>query len=863
MSSADDRPKLPPSELDALLREHGVEGDLAERLRALLSEGPSASAERSSTRSRSMPPTRDGRSIADERGPAAGRRSFERIGEQITQPARPTVIADDAQDGVPTAPRALPIPAEAVPPGADAGDLVLLHLIAEGGMGEVHRARDRTLGRDLAVKVLHEHLSGTQRMRDRFLDEAQITAQLSHPSIPPVHALGTLPDGRPYFAMKEVHGRTLSDLVADGSVTEQRRLEIFQRVCEAVAYAHARGVIHCDLKPLNIMVGAFGEVLVMDWGVARLVTPVRESMTPEPPVSTVASTMQTGWDVAGTPAYMPPEQALGEGHRLGPACDVYALGVMLYELLAGERPYQGGVPQLLFLASQGNVPALPRREGSGVDESLDRIIGKAMRPDPVDRYLDAGLLGEEIARWREGAMRREKALAIVKGASRALFEARPMRAQARELSRDAKQQLNQIPIDAEPEERRDAWRLSDVSRALEHEADLRLTEIEHKLEAALVHAPGLAEPRTLLAELALERHREAERRRAWDEAARHEVALRVHDVGTHAAYLAGRGRVTLASAAPAIAELLRYEPRDRRLVLEPVSTLGHTPLVDVELPIGSYAVELHAEGHDVVRVPFAIERERHVVFARPGASEPTPVVLPRADQIAMDERYVPPGWLVLGEPDESAEPIWVEGFVIQAFPVTMRALASFLATESGAPHRLGTIRDGLGLARADWPAVGLSWDGAQAYARWLARETGQSWRLPYEIEWERAARGADGRFFPWGDEPEASFAHLRAQGRTPDRPVAVHAHPHDVSPFGVRGLAGNVRDWCADASVASSRAEEARIAEGRTPSSGLSRRVVRGGSYRLSLDAARTTSRAALPAAKGFADVGLRLVRAL
>ncbi|MBX7191105.1 MAG: SUMF1/EgtB/PvdO family nonheme iron enzyme [Sandaracinaceae bacterium] len=862
MSSAGDRKNLPRSELDVLLGEHGVEGELAERLRALLS--PEEPAERSSLRERAsggLPPTRDGRAIAHELA-AATKKGALHIGEQVTQPARRAAREetdeDSLADGTPTAPA--PIVREPLRITTGNETLVPVHLIAEGGMGEVHRARDGALGRDLAMKILHEHLAGTKRMRERFLDEAQITAQLSHPSIPPVHALGTLPDGRPYFTMKEVHGRTLADLVAEGSLSEQRRLEIFQRVCEAVSYAHARGVIHCDLKPLNVMVGAFGEVLVMDWGVARLVSPTRQSATPEPPVSTTASGTVTAWDVAGTPAYMPPEQALGEADRIGPACDVYALGVMLFEVLAGERPYQGGVPQLLFLASQGQVPPLPRREGSAVDEALDRIVATAMRPDPAARHADAGVLAEEVARWREGAMRREKALSIVAAATRSLAEVQPMRAQARSLARDARALLGQLPIDAEPEERREAWRLSDIARALDHEAELKLTEIEHELEAALVHAPGLAEPRTLLADLALERHRDAERRRAWDEAARHEVALRAHDVGAHARYLEGKGRLTLASAIPAIAELFRYEQRDRRLVLEPFSMLGPTPLVELELPIGSYAIELHTDGRPSVRVPFVIERERHTRFARPGATEPTPLVVPEASELETDERYVPSGWLTLGDPDATDAPIWVEAFVMQAFPVSSREVASFLAAPAGAPFRRAALRDGLGLLRADWPAVGLSWEGAQAYARWLSDRTGKPWRLPYEVEWERAARGADGRAFPWGDEPEATFAHLRADGRTPARPAASRSHPYDISPFGVRGMGGNVRDWCADASVSTSRADDVRAI---TPSASFARRVVRGGSYRLPLDAARTTARASLPAVQGFVDVGLRLVRSL
>jgi len=840
-------------ELDRLLEEHRVEGELADRLRALF--GPPVAAEQSSTRER-FPPTRDSRGLAQD---------LARIAEQMTQPARRAAREQDATPAaegasaseLPTVPGAQQTTGAGVLATEDGPNVVPICLIAEGGMGEVHRARDRALGRDLAMKVLHTHLSGAPRMRDRFIDEAQITAQLAHPSIPPIHALGKLADDRPYFTMKEVHGQTLADLIVSGALSEQRRLEVFQRVCEAVSYAHARGVVHCDLKPLNVMIGSFGEVLVMDWGVARLVAPSKvRSVAVEPPVETTASGTVTSWEVAGTPAYMPPEQALGEADRIGPACDVYALGVMLFELLAGERPYHGGVPQLLFLASQGQVPELPRREGSAVDEALDAIIAKAMRPDPAERYADASLLGEEVARWREGAMRREKALVIVREASERFADIGPMRQQAREIERAATAMLASLPVDAGPDKRREAWSRSDQAASIQRDIALRMTEVEQMLEAALVHAPGLPEPRRLLADLAHERHRDAERRRAWDEAARIEVALGANDVGAYASYLEGKAQLTVTSNVPATAHLSRYVLRDRRLEREPVRDLGSTPIVDVELPMGSYSVELRADGRPPVSVPCALSRLQHARFSRTG-EEPTPVLIPEAGALAPDEVYVVSGRLETDGNSEPDEGIWVEGFVIQRFPVTWRELARFLAEPEGASFRRSVLRDGPPVYRPDWPAVGLSWEGAHAYARWLSARTGRSWRLPYEIEWERAARGADGRLYPWGDVGEAAFAHLRADGRTPGRPVPVNRFPDDVSPFGVRGLAGNVRDWCADVHVAP------QTVEGRTPSSSLGRRVVRGGSFRLPLESARTTSRGALPATQGYVDVGFRLVRSL
>lgn len=842
--------------LEALLREHGVEPALAERIRALV-ERPRPAVDPSSTRPVvSHPPTRQN---------APSRSTIERVAQLLTQPARPARRAQDP-DATPPVVEAESLGstttwADFAPPAAGGALLVPLILLGEGGMGEVHRARDVVLGRDIAMKVLHDRFSRDARMRARFLDEAQITAQLAHPSIPPVHTLGQLEDGRPFFTMKEVHGRTLADIVDEGNtLSEQRRLEIFQRVCEAVAYAHARGVIHCDLKPLNVMVGAFGEVLVMDWGVAYLVAPASSTEVDEPPVHTTATTAEQR-EVAGTPAYMPPEQALADRARIGPASDVYALGVMLYELLAGQRPYHGGVPQLLFLAAQGIVPPIPRREGSTVDDALEAIIAKAMRPDPADRYRDASALGEEVARWREGAMRREKAIAIVQEAEERLRGVEPLRERARVLRDEAQRELAALAPGVGPEIREAAWAKEDGARDAAQAAELGTAEVEQKLEAALVHAPELKEARALLADLAYERHHQAEARRAWGAAALHEVRLRAYDVGKYEAYLGGRAKLTLATDVPAEAHLFRYVHLDRRLALEKVRELGSTPLVDVELPVGSYMLELHAAGRPAVRVPFALRRRTDCVFSRDGSQAPTPIELPPEGEVLSDEVLVAAGWFCAGaDPREtSGERTWVEAFVMQRDPVTFRALMPFLTSPEGEPYREGVLRDGLGLFHPDWPAVGISWEGAQAFASWLASRTGLRWRLPYELEWEKAARGADGRLFPWGDAAEPSFAHVRGGGRTPVRPAPVDACVHDVSPFGVRGMAGNVREWCADADVAVDSVHAPR----RTPSGGLRRRIARGGSFRLPLEAAQSMTRGSLAAGQGYLDVGVRLVRPL
>jgi serine/threonine protein kinase len=320
--------------------------------------------------------------------------------------------------------------------------------IARGGMGAILKGRDTDLGRDLAIKVLLDAHKDKPEVVQRFIEEAQIGGQLQHPGIAPIYELGQFADRRPFFAMKLVRGETLSKLLADRTEAAQERgkfIGIFEQICQTMAYAHSRGVIHRDLKPANIMVGAFGEVQVMDWGLAKvlgsggvadekmsqhmqpgqsLIQTLRNRVGSDAPgaVGSHGSQTQMG-SVMGTPAYMPPEQALGEIDNLDERADVFGLGAILCEILTRQPPYVGDDGSEVFrMARRGKLDdCLARLDACGADAELIALAKHCLELEPNNRPRDAGILAARVSGYLESveAKLRETELAKVDAQVRA------------------------------------------------------------------------------------------------------------------------------------------------------------------------------------------------------------------------------------------------------------------------------------------------------------------------------------------------------------------------------------------------------------------------------------------------------------
>jgi tetratricopeptide (TPR) repeat protein len=335
---------------------------------------------------------------------------------------------------------------DAMPPPEQTGDRYQLQgEIARGGMGAVLRGRDVDLGRDLAVKVLLEKHVDRPEVARRFLEEAQIGGQLQHPGVVPVYDIGRFGD-RPFFTMKLVKGKTLAALLAaraDPTEDRPHLLGIALQVCQTLAYAHAKGVIHRDLKPANVMVGAFGEVQVMDWGLAKVLAEggiadeERQSRERERPVDgtlirTARSSGSAGsygtdteaGSLLGTPAYMPPEQANGDIAHLDRRADVFGLGAILCEILTGKPPYVGrSSEEVRRKACNGDLAdATAQLDACGADAELIALTKSCLAAEAIDRPKDAQAVADGLAAYLNGvqerlqAAQRERAIAVAREA---------------------------------------------------------------------------------------------------------------------------------------------------------------------------------------------------------------------------------------------------------------------------------------------------------------------------------------------------------------------------------------------------------------------------------------------------------------
>ncbi len=808
--------------------------------------------------------------------------------------------------------------------------------LGRGGVGRVIEATDRELGRSVALKLMLEDAPGD--LLERFRWEARITGRFDHPNIVTVHEIGTLPGTKEiFFAMKKIVGRDLGWAIAEGRPL-RKLVEAVRDACRAVSYAHSQGVVHRDLKPANIMLGDFGEVLVVDWGLARMLgqedtaSQIRRASTVAARPGRIARQEETAnltleGDILGTPAYMPPEQAMGWLSAIDERSDVYSLGATLYEVLTGRPPYDGKMAQeVVSLVVRGGAD--PPSKFNACPPELEAICLKAMAYQSGERYPTAKALQEALEAWLEGTLERERrerlAAEHLAAGKAALSRWRALSERTAEAAKRADDAFRATAAHAPVETYRKVFAMEDEAQRMEVESVQALADADDAFDGVLSQLPEHAEARQLKAEVHWERFLLAERLgdHAGEILAKRRVA--VFNDGAFDARLRGDGtlevrtraygcrclldgrdvapqelrvgvyhpwsgrrwdgietdtladveplkplrlRVHAASCEPSPLEgaevwAYRHEPFDRILI--PVTPgdapagpappfevleemygaspyrprgagvyLGRTPVAKRDWARGSWLLIVTAPGRVPQRVPFEVKRGKDTVV----------------DATLFLPGEIPTGHLaVLGGAFETLREVggtqvWREDVVLEdafvaRFPVTCREYCDALnaldredpgAARERAPRSgersgwwwpktgqgwvvptaawLASAPDGeraragrIDMCEADWqedwPVVGISWCDSQHYLRRLSAERGWLFTLPPIPLRERASRGDAHRRFPWGDFGIGPLSNTNQSREGKLSPAPVDSYPWDESPWGIRGVAGNVSDKC-------------------------------------------------------------------
>ncbi|MBN2643528.1 MAG: SUMF1/EgtB/PvdO family nonheme iron enzyme [Victivallales bacterium] len=743
--------------------------------------------------------------------------------------------------------------------------------IGHGGIGSVLSAHERTLGRDLAVKVLRPAYRKRKRSVGRIVREARATALIEHPNIVPVHSMGVLDDVGVYFTMKKVGGENLQEVLFKleagnpeylEKYSRSILLEIFISICNGVAYAHSKGVIHRDLKPSNIMLGDYGEVLVMDWGLVKFKGEEEDINEAFGVYSEDHGDMMLTLDgtIAGTPLFMSPEQAGGDSDEVDEQSDVYSLGVILYTLLTYKQsPFNDAdnIRTILNNVVKGNFPPPGKVAKHKVDRELNAICLKAMALKKTDRYASVKALISDVRRfiagysvkaYRDPLLNRFAKLcgrnrivtstvvvALITVAAFMFvsdvyndFEYRSFLTAARYNIQEAdraRMRAYSVFREMEREKRNEtasgrSYKLKDLER--EFRQYQNAFAARYNMAITFYDRIGKirqyqAELKTGLSEIFYKQLRFAVITNDYDEMRRlvNLIRLRGKDLTylnnkTSETYLHvrtlidGKGILSI-DAYPVSAKVRLFFCNDGSEV-ELADRPGKTPMLLKNIHPGSYFAVFETENRAVVN---------YYMYVRPGRELNINVFIP--EKIPEGMAYVPAGDFLAGYEDSGSQfdrTVFVKGFFISKYEVTFKEYISFWkqlpvkSKEMNRAKRMSRQRTFVNLwddsgnvlppYNENMPVVGITFAAAQAYCDWLGAKHGRSYRLPTVLEWEKAARGADGRNFVWGNELKADNALSKINsGGVAKYPYGAPpgTFPQDVSVYGVYDMAGNVREY--------------------------------------------------------------------
>ncbi len=761
-----------------------------------------------------------------------------------------------------------------------------------GGTGVVCVAEDDILGRTIAIKTLLPELSFSQDQIERLALEAQAAAQLEHPNIVPIHALGVSPTLGFYFTMKLLRGDSLRRVITElaqrnpaytKEYTHSKLIAIFIKICQGIAYAHSKDIMHRDLKPENIRVGSYGEVTIIDWGLVRKVnapTPTRHYASTVKPATSqkssesflgqikLATTNQTmDGQLAGTPRYMSPEQAGGQISELDVRTDIYSLGVILYELLTYVNPFADVTAEDdIINAVTSSEFNRPRHTyiGRSTPPDLEAICLKAMARRKEDRYQTVADLIHDIYAHQEGRpvtaytaspwIRLKKLCQRNPLRTTMLFSAvlsiailmttiyyieqQRFKSALAEVTTKVNNAVNlQTVLEQrlKKDKSEDVWRFdATVARATDANEDLQ-NEIDNLFDSANLLLSSISTLSQWRPEVrfwrerimrerilfALRHHRLAEVER-WLRQMRNTFGTNLENCSPamlniiRGVEIARRGDCIVTMTTTPVAATLDLRPfrcnpdTDRIEPLDSMPLESNTPPIPPQvIPKGNYLLTATLPGLPPVIYPFFLEH---------GETRDIVITIPKA--IPENTVYVPDGIAKIGGSVSSLNPKrkeYIQGFFIGKYEVTFGEYLEFwnaltdpqekndymsriqfnadnyIAVNAWSPE--GKLNPGFS---SDRPVIGISLQAAMAFCDWKARMLNRPCRLPTATEWEKAARGADGRDYPWGNTFRPAYAYTfentairEAYGAWAPPGIV----PFDKSPYGAFDMAGNVREW--------------------------------------------------------------------
>ncbi|MCJ8329569.1 MAG: SUMF1/EgtB/PvdO family nonheme iron enzyme [Lentisphaeria bacterium] len=745
---------------------------------------------------------------------------------------------------------------------------VINEQIGEGGAGEVLSCEDPNLGRDIAMKRLHSNLRYDYEHKARFIREARVMAQLEHPNIVPVHELGVTKDNNVFFTMKKVIGdelRVVLDNLKDDddeyleNYPTDRMLEIFKDICNAIGFAHSQKIIHRDLKPSNILIGEFGEVLVLDWGLAKIV----ETDAENNPIMDGKMLTEEGM-VSGTPLYMSPEQALGQANLQDEQSDIYSLGAILYEMLTLNYTVEAeSVMEILTKVVSGKIiPPRKRTPHRRIPPEIDAIVMKALCREKADRYhripdlledLDRYSRGDSVSAYREpphrSAIKWCKRHAVFSGiiastlfvciiGATSLFISQHQKSQG--LLASAREKIDEgnnlydrknrlyealtILANTNLTKQRSSEELSleskftDLHIASENyyqEAVITLSQVDDFYERERFESFGEVYKKQMDFALKSENYILAKEKLSFlksylgdnfEKGRQFKEELRLIEKK-----IVGDGTLKIVTEpAGATIELVKLDENEKGLMSETKSQLlGESPIQERDIKKGSYLIICKYEGRPTVRYPVQIDH-----LEKELATVKIPLKVPK------NMIYIPASkfyYAGKGSKDFRLHERYLNAFYIGKYEVTVKEYMAFWKASDGANFSRDDIsrirlernsRDFVdawnekgisnGNLRPDHPIVGITHMSALRYCSWLSKKRGMKIRLPQVDEWEKAARGVDGRQYVWGDQfvPDSVFTIENHIAREFHGPWAVGGKfPHDKSLYGVMDMAGNVREW--------------------------------------------------------------------